>query len=266
MRRILGTVTMVAMMSALTLPLVASGQDLLQEQPPTVTAENEPWFVSRAPLMLGGTLYFPAGAQVHFNRNEMIRTGSFGAIPVYVRTTIEPRSVIFIPLSGGLMQPYERRRSGALAGTEGSMAASFPIQNPAERSGFELQTLRTPGPLVDLAPAMYGDAAFPATAPVTPPPTSRAVATTGYTAMVPAHPLESAIRPEGINRVFVDFESQRWFSNGGAVPFDAGAFRQIGTSNGFAVFSHPAHPGTIFIPVAREATALVAPYSNVRSR
>jgi len=263
MRRILGTVTL---MSALTMPLVASGQDLLQEQPPAVTAENEPWFVARAPLMLGGTLYFPAGAQVHFNRNEMIRTGSFGAIPVYVRTTIEPRSVIFIPLSGGLMQPYERRRSGELAGTEGSIPASFPIQNPAERSRFELQTLRAPGPPLGPTPSIYGDTAFPISSPVTPLPTSRAVATTGSMAMVPTHPLESAIRPEGINRVFVNFESQRWFSNGGAVPFDAGAFRQIGTSNGLAVYSHPGHPGTIFIPVAREAQALVAPYSNVRGR
>ena len=262
MRRILGTVTL---MSALTVPLVASGQDLLQEQPPTVTAENEPWFVSRAPLMLGGTLYFPAGAQVHFNRNEMVLTGSFGAIPVYVRTTIEPRSVIFIPLSGGLMQPYDRRRSGELAGTEGSIPASFPIQNPAERR-FELQALRAPGPPLGTTPSMYYDAAFPATSPVAPPSTSRAVATTGYTAMVPTHPLESAIRPEGINRVFVNFESQRWFSSGGAVPFDASAFRQIGTANGFAVYSSPAHPGTIFIPVAREAQALVAPYSNVRGR
>jgi len=263
MRRMVGTV---ALMSALSVPLVASGQELLQEQPPTVTAESEPWYVSRAPLMVGGTLYFPAGAQVHFNRNEMIRSGSFGAIPVYVRTTLEPRSVIFIPLSGGLMQPYERRRSGELAGTEGSIPAAFPIQNPAERSGVELQALRAPGPPVGMTSSIYGDAGFSAASTVPQPSTSGAVATTGYTPMVPTHPLQSAIRPEGVNRVFVNFENQRWFSNGGAVAFDAGTFRQIGTDNGFAVYAHPAHPGTIFIPVAREASALVAPYSSVNGR
>jgi len=66
-----------SVISVLTLPLVATGQELLMQTtpPPAVTAESEPWFVARAPLLFGGTLYFPAGPQVHFNRDEMVRTG-----------------------------------------------------------------------------------------------------------------------------------------------------------------------------------------------
>jgi hypothetical protein len=107
----------------------AGGQTLTPTPAPTITAENEPWFLARAPLMIGGILYVPAGPQVHFNRDEMVRTGFYGAVPVYVQTTIEPGSVIFVPLSGGLMQPYQRRRSGELAGTEGSIPPSFPIES-----------------------------------------------------------------------------------------------------------------------------------------
>jgi hypothetical protein len=253
MRHVLRTACLI---SALTVPLVATAQEL----PPAVTAESEPWFVSRAPILFGGTWYFPAGAQMHFNQNEMVRTGSLGAVPVYIRTTLEPRSVIFVPLTGGLVQPYERRRSGELAGTEGSVPPAFPVQNPAELTGSETRALRAAGP----ASTIGGDVA-PFTPSIAQPPPARTVGTTGSTPLVPAHPLESAIRPEGLNGVFVNFENQRWFHSGEAVPFEAGAFRQIGAHKGFAVYSHPSHPGTIFIPVAKDASAL-APYSNLPRR
>ena len=228
----------IGLVVALIVPAISSGQGLSQQPtpPPTVTAESEPWFAARAPLLFGGTLYYPAGPQVHFNQNEMVRTGYFGAIPVYVRTTIEPGSVIFVPLSGGLMQPYERRRSSELPGTEGSE--------------------RRAAPAFDSSPTTFADA-------VQNPPPPRAVGTSG---MIRKDPLASAARPVGLNGVFVTFDNQRWFSSGEAVPFEVGTFRPIGSLGGFAVYSHPAHPGTIYIPVAKEAAALVAPYSNVRRR
>ena len=47
----------------------------------------------------------------------MVRSGTYGNVPIYVRTTQEPGSIIYVPLAGGLMRPYERPRSGDLAGT-----------------------------------------------------------------------------------------------------------------------------------------------------
>ena len=252
MRHVLRTVSLI---SALAVPLVATGQELLQQP----TAESEPWFMSRAPVLFGGTWYVPAGAQVHFNQNEMVRTGSLGAVPVYIRTTLEPRSIIFVPLSGGLMQPYERRRSGALAGTEGSIPPSFPVDSAAELTGSAPRALRAAGPLTG-AETTVSTLSWTAQ-----PPAGRAVGTAGPTPFVPTRSLESAIRPEGLNGVFVNFENQRWFHKGEAVPFEPGAFRQIGTYKGFAVYSHASHPATIFIPVTKDASAL-APYSNLRGR
>ncbi len=158
------------------LPAVAGAQGLLQQPtpPPTVTAESEPWFAARAPLLFGGTLYYPAGPQVHFNQNEMVRTGYFGAVPVYVRTTIEPGTVIFVPLSGGLMQPYERRRSSELAGTEGSIASSF----------LASQAPRGAGPPMSAAPALGSSNTTVADAVETPLPT-RAVGTSGMIRKLP---------------------------------------------------------------------------------
>ena len=247
--------------------LPASAQTLVQPTPaPAATAENEPWFVSRAPLVFGGTLYFPAGAQVHFNQNEMVPTGFYGRVPVYVRTTLEPRSVIFVPLTGGLMQPYERRRSGELAGTEGSAAPSFPVENAAEADVNEPRTLRAPGPPIAGAAATMGAAApmYTATTPASAP--ARAVGTTGTVDAIRGRSLASASRPEGLNGIFINYASRRWFSSGEAVPFDSAPFRRIGTYGSLAVYSRPDAPETIFIPVSESATGLVVPYSTTRAR
>ena len=96
-------------------------------RPPAVTAELAPWYVNGSPITFAGHFYYPAGPRVHFLPFEMVRSGDFLGIPLYSRTTIEPYSVIFIPVGGGMMQPFERRREGELAGTEGSSAPSFPV-------------------------------------------------------------------------------------------------------------------------------------------
>ena len=98
----------------------AAAQSVLRPTPqPIVTAENEPWYLSGEPITYAGNLYYPAGAQVFFNPNEMVRSGFHMGVPLYTRTTIEPFSVVYVPLAGGRMQPYERPRAGELAGTSG---------------------------------------------------------------------------------------------------------------------------------------------------
>jgi hypothetical protein len=245
----------------------ASAQVLNQPTPmPPVTAESEPWYVSRAPLLFDGTLYFPAGAQVHFNQNEMVRAGFYGAIPVYTRTTLEPRSVIFVPLSGGLMQPYERRRSGELAGTEGSAAPSFPVDNAAEQAGSRPQSLQAPGPPSGAASLMGESRPSPADRAAGPAAATSSTGTTGTARRNPVERFTSASRPQGINAVFIEFAEQRWFSSGQPVPFDPLTFTQIGTRGGLAVYANAASPGTIYVPVSRAAAALVVPYANARGR
>jgi hypothetical protein len=248
-------------------PAAAAAQILIQPTPaPTVTAENEPWFVSRSPVIFAGIVYLPAGPQVHFNQNEMVRTGFFGAIPVYTRTTIEPRSMIFIPLSGGLMQPYERRRSGPLAGTEGSMAPSFPVVNPAEEPASPY--IQAPGPPAGTA-ALAGHYVPPApdrriTEAARPDFVGPVVGTTGT--VPPGRSRLTAARPEGLNAVFVEYASRRWYSDGQAVPFDSARFQQVGTYHELPVYAMAGRPETIFVPVGREASALVVPYSLAHGR
>src|SRR5215813_12403970 len=95
---------------------------------PLVTAESEAWYVNSEPLQYEGDLYYPAGATVFFNGNTMVRSGNYNGVPLYTETTIEPYSIVLVPIQRGLMKPYERLRQGAMAGTVASRTPSFPVR------------------------------------------------------------------------------------------------------------------------------------------
>ena len=67
-----------------------------------------------------------------FNRYQMVRSGSYRGIGLYTDSTQDASGIVYVPVAGGLMQPYERRRTGDLAGTTGNRAPSFPVGIAAE--------------------------------------------------------------------------------------------------------------------------------------
>ena len=80
---------------------IAPAQVVIQPTPnPTVTAENESWYLNGEPIAHAGNLYYPAGPLVYFNPNEMVRSGFYQGIPLYSRTTIEPYSMVYVPVRG----------------------------------------------------------------------------------------------------------------------------------------------------------------------
>ena len=215
-----------------------SGQAISQPTPaPLVTADSEPWYLNGEPLTYAGAFYFPAGAQVFFNANEMVRSGVYLGIPLYSRTTLEPYSVVFVPLTRGLMQPYQRRRTGDLAGTAGSTAPSLPTGTSDFRStGMPPQS---PGPPTSLAGAT---ATLPGPA-----------ATTGMRTRI-------GPTPRGINAVFVEFKGQRWYLAGDAVALDPSTMTEVGRRGSFPVYSESASSARIYIPVS-SGSVMVMPYT-----
>ena len=211
-----------------------------------------------APITFAGRLYYPAGPRIHFIPSEMIRTGDFLGIPLYARTTIEPYSVVFVPIGGGMLQPYERRRDGDLAGMVGSSAPSFPV---ALSSDSQLDNAY--GPQAP-APPMIG------------PPDAKCqlcdepVGTTGIvsseSAPVPLATLArdaGARRKDSANGIFINYQNARWFSSGPPVPFDPSRFVLAGEREGFHVYTaRGGSRSTIFIPTLKDATDLVAPFTK----
>lgn len=228
---------------ALSLASAAVAQVVIKPtaQPP-ITAENERWFLDGDPITYAGALYYPAGAQIFFNPNEMVRSGFYEGIPLYARTTIEPYSVVYVPLAGGRMQPYERPRDGELAGTAGSMpssvlAAPVPVSTVgsiAMAAGPPAQTAAAPGDDV-----------------------VRAVGTSGV-----SRPLR---RAKGTSVIFIELWNSRWYPAGPAEGIDTSRLTRVGSHLGFEVWAERPESTVIYLPVTRGGS-LAVPYSRTRRR
>ena len=223
--------------------------------PPLVTAANESWYQLREPVQYAGELYHPAGAAVFFNGNTMVRTGHYNGVPLYADATVEPYSIVLVPIGRGLLQPYERPRRGDLAGTTGSRAPSFPVQ---------VRPTATSPPMAAVpptrAPTPTGAIGVFTPEPQVGAPVRETVGTSGI-AVVPAPrtaPLVSLLRPTSNDGVWIQYQGEKYVSAGPAVPFDAAQFRHVGEHGAYPVFTRGAQQDMIYLPTSR--AGVVAPY------
>lgn len=258
----------IVLLLALSAVCPASAQ--VQSRPtdvPQVTAVNEGWYQLREPIPYGGDLYYPAGAIVFFNGNHMVRSGHYNGVPLYADTTLEPYSVVYVPVGRGQLKPYERRRSGALAGTTGSRTPSFPVQmTPAFTSIPAAAAAPTAPPMPIGAIGVYTpeDVRLPeirAMAGGAGAPAPEAVGTSGVLAARPpsgAPSVASLSRPQNNDGLWVPFLGEKWVSAGAAVPYSQEAFARVGDYGTFPVFARSGlKEDLIYIPTR---AGFVAPY------
>lgn len=237
--------------------------------PPAATADSELWYTSGAPIRFNGVVYHPSGPVTHFDRNEMVPTGTFERTTIYVKPTVETGSVVYVPLAGGVMRPYERRRSGDLAGTVGSSAPSFPVILPSaenmavgpERSDVQVPAEPTPGGAAGI-PAYAReelDTVPLATAGGTP----ECLPLAEAPLVRPSPPrLASAVPPIGLNGVFVTFDNSRWFASGEAVALVPGRFTRVGEHHGFPVYTETGRGDAIYLPLLSTTPDRLTPYTR----
>jgi hypothetical protein len=228
---------------------------------PIVTADNESWYINREAIQFAGDLYYPAGAAVFFNGNTMVRSGHYNGVPLYTDTTLEPFSVVYVPLERGIMQPYERPRQGSLAGTTASRAPSFPVRAAAATTPLpQAPSAPTAPPTTVGAIGVYTPERTVATSGSS---TPSPVGTTGLVAAVPLPKrnqltMATVGRPTTNDGLWIRYLGEKWVSAGPAVPLTPAGFRIVGNYDGFAVFARrDKSDQVIYIPI-REG--LAAPY------
>ena len=252
--------TIITAFALATIPSMARAQIKLQPTPaPTVTAETQSWYQTSEPIVFAGNYYYPAGPAIHFLANEMVPTGSYRGIQLYSRTTIEPYSVVFVPLAGGLMQPYERRRAGDLAGTTGSSAPSFPVEIPSAFAPAPPIQAAGP-PFVETQMSNEYTARPEATVGRQPIPENAAtVGNVGAIGDLTRAPRPKAVGRPSANAVFVEFDHARWYVSAPPKDLDAAGLRRVGEWHGFSVYrSRSTGESTIYIPVAEGSDAYAA--------
>jgi hypothetical protein len=218
----------------------------LPTEPPAISAIDAPWYVNGEPIAYGATLYFQTGPAVFFDRNTMVASGTYRGVPIYTDSTLEPWSIIYVPVGGGFVRPYERLRAGELASTTGSRTPSFPVQGPRD----EPPTIATTGLLnPDGTPQITEQGRTPLSNPA-------------YTGLRPAtRTMESVPRPTRNEGFWIDFNDNRWYYQGPLVRFDADRFEPFGSYRGFPVYREKNGPNTVIYVTAFRDGPLV-PYTR----
>jgi hypothetical protein len=215
--------------------------------PPAVTAAGASWQLNGDPIFHAGNFYYPTGPTVFFDGRVMVRVDNWFGVPIYEDSTLEPYSMLFVPVGGNQMRPYERRREGALAGTVGSRVPSFPVQQASEWPDVTGTTgLAVPPPVNRRGVLQDRSSAS------SPEFVAHGVVTIG------APDTTSPGEPSGL---WIDFNGARWYSAGRALEYDAGRFERAGDYRGFAVYRDRSGPADR-IYVSTVAGGPLAPFER----
>jgi hypothetical protein len=234
----------VVLTMALLIPNMGNAQVFQFRTPaPDVSAAAAAWQIDSHPIVVGGLTYYPTRGFRVFDGQIMAQTGLFDGVPVYADTTIEPYSELYVPLNGGRMRVYERRRERELAGTTGSHTPSFPVGSPSVASPDRVATEET-------AVAANGSSV------------PRAVSDSDTAVLTAERPRRTIITPveSGVtNGVWLEFDGRRWYSSGPAVSFSPDRFEPVGAYRGFPVYrDKDASRSEIWVSVVKDGP--VAPY------
>jgi hypothetical protein len=186
---------------------------------------------------------------------------TFDGVELYQDATLEPHSIVYVPIGRGLLQPYERRRTGDLAGTTGSRAPSFPVSSPGdvepEREALTEQDLAVP---VGTSGYVVGreESCVPCDCRCTSVADTVSTSASVPTPAAPAGPLRTARQPEGNRGLWVPFDGHVYVADGQAEAFEAGTFATAGEYAGFPVYRRSAEDNRIYIPSVDGG--LLAPY------
>lgn len=248
---------------ALLAPQTSDAQVYLMPEsgPPSVTAAREPWQLSGDSIFYKGDFYYPTGPTEFFDGRIMARTGTHDGIPLYENATILPNDIVYVPIGGGLMRPYERRREGWLAGTTGSRSPSFPVEPGATDIGDIESTWVAREQYI--ARMAAGRAQWEWQEPVVRvEPPALATAPGRRVTAAPSGVIRAIPQRETTNTgAYFSFDGARYFASGRALPQDVERFTRIGGINNTAVFREiKGDPNTIYIESI--PGGLLAPYTR----
>jgi hypothetical protein len=212
-------------------------QTIPSSRPPAVT-ETPDWQLLGEPIFYAGDVYDPTGPDVFFDANVMVHTGVYRGVPLYTDTTLQPFSVIHVPVGRNLMRPYEKRRTGELAGTTGSRTPSFPGEPDAQKRIIEssLGVATSSGVVESVVVPEPGTLGTSGVTALERPVSFSPTGSSPTDLSTRAARVESVPRPRSNGGVWIEYEGRRWYAAGAAESFVPDRFTRIGTSRGFPIY------------------------------
>ncbi|MBM3772311.1 MAG: hypothetical protein FJW27_13720 [Acidimicrobiia bacterium] len=234
---------------------------LPESSPPLVTAARAPWQLRGDAIFYKGDFYYPTGPTEFFDGRIMIRSGTHDGVPLYENTTLVPNDIVYVPVAGGLMRPYERRREGWFAGTTGSRMPSFVVEpRPTDLGQIERTWTERERAIARMA---VGRAGWEWPEPVAPREVPPLATTPGRRVTAPPSGVIRSVPRRDTTNVgaYFSFEGARYVASGRAVRRDVDRFTRIGGIHDLAVFREiKGDPNTIYIESV--PGGLLTPYSR----
>ena len=241
--------------------------------PPEVTAAAADWQINSDPIVVTGLVFYPTRGFRMFDGQVMAQIAVFDRVPVYADATLEPYSVVYVPVGRDRMREYERRRDRELASTTGSRAPSFPVavatdrapREPAPGTTSMSGAVGTTGVVATGEASANGVSGTPGAVGTTgaialPNPTS-AIGTTYSPDRGRRSLIQSIQAPGAINGVWLEFNGARWYLDGPAATFSPDRFEPVGEYRGFPVYRDKSgKKNEIWISVVKDGP--VAPYAK----
>jgi hypothetical protein len=226
--------------------------------PPEVTAASSAWQVNSEPISFQSIVYYPTREYRIFDGQVMAQIGIYEQVPIYADTTLEPWSIVYVPVGRERMRAYERPRNRELTGTSGSRAPSFATR-PAS-VGLPVPSEMAPPPAPAPVPVPVPEDRPVGTAGTIVPRAMGSVLDIPERARATRTRVESIPRPLATNGVWLEFNGNRWYSAGSAVTFVPARFTPIGQYRGFPVYRSNDDPNRIYVSVVQDGP--VAPYEK----
>src|SRR5437773_2729785 len=194
--------------NALVPALVGSSPPLQFGSPqPEVTAAAAAWQVNGEAIVVQGLAYSPTRQFRMFDGNIMTQIDIYERVPVYVDATLQPFTVVYVPVGGTTMRAYEHS-PGQLAATI-RMPAATPSVVPTVVVVPQPTAVGTAGMTVPAAVGTGGS--YVTTQP------SRSITTTSSRRRTPL--VLTALQPSGRNGVWLEFAGSRYYNDGAAAVF-----------------------------------------------
>jgi hypothetical protein len=215
---LLGLVFATALLSA----QVGTPQGMLLQTPaPDAYSAGAPWELYHQPIVASGLTYYPTREMRVFDGQVMTQVDVYDGVPVYADMSIEPFTLVYVPLTPTRMRTYERSPNGDPWFISGR--GRFDMPAPVGTAGSD-----------EFAPA-YMEAAPFAPAMMEEAPLAPAVSEVRVAPTAPIG-MESILKPRRPYGVWVQFEGIRWNHDGAADLFTPGRFEQVGGYHGFPVY------------------------------
>ncbi len=200
--------------------------------PPVIDAAAAAWQVDSQLMLFAGLAYAPTREFRLFDAQVMTQIGVFKGVPIYADPTLEPWSVVYVPVGRDRMRTYSRVREVAADARVATDAITV-----AGAGAIGTASMIVPSAPREAVPEAVADRVAPRPAG--------------------AAEIRTPRRTDG---VWLEFQGRRWYSDGEAVSYSPDRFIPVGDYHGFPVYRENTSKQSDVIWVSSVQDGPLAPY------